>query len=1054
MSNPMSDAEKIRQKRLAKLSNPTPKPASFDGPSDSFSGSSGPPQPRQQPPGPPEEPRKSRKVTNAQHKATKAAISEKPANDSNWKTTTSHPGMSHFTPKSPSEIERWENQFLCDTFGITLEENDDDRSRIYLPKLRRELQLNSREHLIGIPIFDHAIVEAASASECFLRYLIQCWKRISKVHKYHRRAREHDPHYDVMCEARRLCVSYFIFGLTMPEMFPDGAQKSSFADMLLRNNHDDGIDNELLSEIAGKFDEYDGLKEVFIEAVQTLSINLRHQIPGAPHVAIHIETMQRLVRYPSIANAITEASLFLNASSASLYETDAIEFERLTLLGTFFALSPLHDHVVNQSFGHASSRNPAYLEQTYTGMRMSQNRFNEQIFDIINHLLRASTKARDRVLDWFAKAVNINHKRRAMQFDQVKVSSDGFMLSLTSCLDRLCEPFIDAAFSKVDTIDPGYLRRNSRVNMRDETKINADLEASNAFFSKQVDGKSSFNTELFFLTAAAHHYGSGSLMSKLEQLEKDIHQIGAHIARLDLERPRWSDDPRRLQAFEETYRRYKWRHDMGLVTKSGLECFLVDEHFQARSLNFERFLIVWVLRLASGVNYPQEGFTLPLPQKQPEVFQCLPEYFLEDVVDNYKFVISSFPTTIPGFQGDELVTLSITFLESSDWVKNPYLKAGLVSTMFRGSIRGPNQPGALSGVLSTLPFANKYLLHAVMKFYSEAEHTGTHSQFFDKFTIRYEIFQIIKCIWPIPLYRELLSNQARHHLDFFVQFVNLLLNDVTYVLDEAFGAFKIIKTIEQKLDREGISMDATARQQQEEHLVAAQRNAKSYMQLTNETVAMLKLFTEALADSFTMPEIVQRLADMLDFNLDTMVGPKSSDLRVGNGHEYGFHPKLLLSDLMDVYLNLMRKKSFIVAVARDGRSYKPETFQKAAEIVQKWSLKSPEALQLWSQMRKQIEEAKAIDDQEEVDLGEIPDELLDPLMCSIMEDPVILPKSGVSIDRSTIRSHLLSDPHDPFNREPLKIEDVIPDTSLKAKIEAFKAEKRASKANTVNTSST
>jgi ubiquitin conjugation factor E4 B len=66
-------------------------------------------------------------------------------------------------------------------------------------------------------------------------------------------------------------------------------------------------------------------------------------------------------------------------------------------------------------------------------------------------------------------------------------------------------------------------------------------------------------------------------------------------------------------------------------------------------------------------------------------------------------------------------------------------------------------------------------------------------------------------------------------------------------------------------------------------------------------------------------------------------------------------------------------------------------------------------------------------------------------MFTLMEDPVILPISKTSIDRSTVRSHLLSDPHDPFNRTPLKIEDLIPDTELKAKIEAFKAERKAKK---------
>ena len=47
-------------------------------------------------------------------------------------------------------------------------------------------------------------------------------------------------------------------------------------------------------------------------------------------------------------------------------------------------------------------------------------------------------------------------------------------------------------------------------------------------------------------------------------------------------------------------------------------------------------------------------------------------------------------------------------------------------------------------------------------------------------------------------------------------------------------------------------------------------------------------------------------------------------------------------------------------------------------------------------------------------------------MFTLMQDPVILPTSKTSIDRSTIRSHLLSDPNDPFNRSPLKIEDVVP----------------------------
>ena len=46
-------------------------------------------------------------------------------------------------------------------------------------------------------------------------------------------------------------------------------------------------------------------------------------------------------------------------------------------------------------------------------------------------------------------------------------------------------------------------------------------------------------------------------------------------------------------------------------------------------------------------------------------------------------------------------------------------------------------------------------------------------------------------------------------------------------------------------------------------------------------------------------------------------------------------------------------------------------------------------------------------------------------MYTVMRDPVTLPSSRVVVDRSTIKSHLLSDAKDPFNRVPLKLEEVI-----------------------------
>lgn len=264
------------------------------------------------------------------------------------------------------------------------------------------------------------------------------------------------------------------------------------------------------------------------------------------------------------------------------------------------------------------------------------------------------------------------------------------------------------------------------------------------------------------------------------------------------------------------------------------------------------------------------------------------------------------------------------------------------------------------------------------------------------------------------------------------------------MLDESLTKFPKIHDLQEALaDPKAKNLTQEERSAKEEELATAENQAQSYMQLANETIAMMKLFTAALSESFTMPEIVQRLADMMDYNLDTLVGPKSLNLKVKDPSKYHFAPRMLLAEIVDIYLNLGGSTRFIEAVARDGRSYKPANFEAASRVLERYSLKSREELVAWQNLAEQFRRAKEIDDQAEEDLGEIPDEFLDPLMFALMEDPVILPMSKQTIDRSTIRSHLLSDPTDPFNRQPMSIEDVIPNIDLKERIRVFKEERKA-----------
>ena len=68
---------------------------------------------------------------------------------------------------------------------------------------------------------------------------------------------------------------------------------------------------------------------------------------------------------------------------------------------------------------------------------------------------------------------------------------------------------------------------------------------------------------------------------------------------------------------------------------------------------------------------------------------------------------------------------------------------------------------------------------------------------------------------------------------------------------------------------------------------------------------------------------------------------------------------------------------------------------------------------------------------------EIPSEFLDPIMLTLMKEPVLLP-SGITVDRLTIERHLLSSATDPFSRAPLKREDLRANAELRDRIKDWK----------------
>ncbi|KAK3948821.1 ubiquitin elongating factor core-domain-containing protein [Pseudoneurospora amorphoporcata] len=938
-------------------------------------------------------------------------------------------------------FEEWTDKLLTSILRVSLDPNQtfdsSGHNLTYLPGLSQEIRSEGQEPLLSIDRFQEAVMEAGSLyprSKPLFEYFLACWKRVNRF----RISRASTPEKEeALKEAKRLCFSNCIFAVTMPEMFsrePDPKHDSLVPYILDGVAKEEGLDFEFYNEAMTRIEEDDSIVPLFTKAMVEISTALSNKNMSGDYQP-HVQALFTYSRYPALLNALAEHPTFLMAQSAP-------NIERFTLLGPFFRLSPLHPEAAGYDFASPRTLDKARISTTQQSLQMTLAAHQDHLTGITNAFIRASISSRNKLLDWFAYILNANHKRTATYVDPKTVSTDGFMVNVSVVLDNLCKPFMDNSFTKIDRIQVDYFRRNPRLDIKEETKLNADQEHSDAFYSTKLEGENNFITEVFFLALAAHQYGSEATQNKLKDLDRQIKRLEQNIVLMEAERPKIAHRPHDLLMLEAALKKQIKMLEAALSSKFAIEGIMADKTMQTRSLQFMKYTIVWLLRVASQSDYlPWKKIKLPLPATQPEVFRCLPEYALQVIVDNLKFTFRYRPEVMVSAIGDEVVALCITFLESSDYIKNPYLKSSLVSLLYRGTWPVYHlKKGVLGDILTGTKFANDYLLHAVMKYYIECESNGTSSAFYDKFNIRYEIFHIIKCVWSNDHYKKQLTESSRVDRDFFVRFVNLLMNDATYVLDEALGNFPKIHDFQQKLRDPNLSQEDRAKIESDLH--DAENKASSYMQLANETVGMMKLFTQTLAGSFTMPEVVHRLAGMLDFNLDLLTGPKSRTLKVENPDKYGFNPKILLPQLVDIYLNLGSTPAFVEAVAADGRSYKPETMAAATNILRSKSLKDPADMHAWEVLCKSFEEAKMIVDQADLDFGDAPPEFEDPIMGDLMKDPVILPSKHV-VDRSTIVQHLLSDPKDPFTRQPMTIDDVVPDAELKAKIEKWMEERRA-----------
>uniref|UniRef100_G1Q204 Ubiquitin conjugation factor E4 n=1 Tax=Myotis lucifugus TaxID=59463 RepID=G1Q204_MYOLU len=716
-----------------------------------------------------------------------------------------------------------------------------------------------------------------------------------------------------------------------------------------------------------------------------------------------------------VCNLVASLPLWL---PKSLSPGSGRELQRLSYLGSFFSFSVFAEDdakVVEKYFS-----GPAItLENTRVVSQSLQHYLElgrQELFKILHSIL-LNGETREAALGYMAAVVNANMKKAQMQTDDRLVSTDGFMLNFLWVLQQLSTKI------KLETVDPTYIfHPRCRITLpTDETRVNATMEDVKDWLAELYGDQPPFSepkfpTECFFLTLHAHHLSILPSCRRYIRRLRAIRELNRTVEDLKNNESQWKDSPLATR-HREMLKRCKTQLKKLVRCKACADAGLLDESFLRRCLNFYGLLIQLLLRILDPA-YPD--VTLPLSSDVPKAFAALPEFYVEDIAEFLFFIVQYSPQVLYEPCTQDIVMFLVVMLCNQNYIRNPYLVAKLVEVMFMTNPAVQPRTQKFFEMIENHPLSTKLLVPSLMKFYTvDVEHTGATSEFYDKFTIRYHISTIFKSLWQ----------NIAHHGTFMEEFKSggHSFTDYESIISVKISALLHLSPLppQHGLGTSWCGQDKGSWEGKKEKTPTSRGKQISnspmllppYPTGSSLNTRVFYFLQKPVPEKQVPAELGPRLAAMLNFNLQQLCGPKCRDLKVENPEKYGFEPKKLLDQLTDIYLQLDCAR-FAKAIADDQRSYSKELFEEVISKMRKAGIKSTIAIEKFKLLAEKVEEIVAKNARAEIDYSDAPDEFRDPLMDTLMTDPVRLP-SGTIMDRSIILRHLLNSPTDPFNRQTL-----------------------------------
>uniref|UniRef100_A0A1A9UJ04 Ubiquitin conjugation factor E4 B n=1 Tax=Glossina austeni TaxID=7395 RepID=A0A1A9UJ04_GLOAU len=808
--------------------------------------------------------------------------------------------------------------------------------------------------------------------------------------------------------------------------------QSALLELCYQDRIPDDFLYDLIAECYKQPAEFD---QIFSQLLRGLFLGMQRTVFTPNVITHHMELLSKLVAIKigtirPICDLVMAQKNFLPERCTLIPGREIVKTSFLGpfLSVSFFAEENIHFAEANVKFDSLSSGPEKFRWQLFT-MR--------QLMHSVFHSLFVNVNSRPKTLKYIAEILCHNQRRVQFASDEKMLARDGLVINLMNVLQQLSVKI------KLDRIDPQYpFYRDSLIEIHGDTRLRFNREESEKFWITEYIHTASnpnFQTHCWFLTLQAHHLGFMPAIQRYRQKSRAIKELQKLIGELDRTKSHWENTP---YASRNKQFRDRWHKQLKKLTRSKLcsEVCLLDPALLNACLFFYSTVCEYLLYQMEG--RPIEGpfmSKIPAQQLKPtDIFSALPEWYIDDIAEFILFAMQHAANEVRHSIDHSILTWLLTCVCAPHLIKNPYVTAKLVEVMFVFSL-GPSN--VLNVAMWNHELAQTVLCSSLMKFYVDIETTGQSTEFYDKFTIRYHISHLFKSMWETPVHRQVMITESKSGKQ-FVKFVNMLMNDTTFLLDECLENLKRIHQTQVLMMNEQTWSNLGSEQQQSRlsQLATDERQCRSYLTLARETVEMFHYLTVDIKEPFMRDELVDRLSSMLNFNLHQLCGPKCNDLKVRNPAKYGWDPRRLLGQIFDIYLRLDCDR-FAQALAADERSFQKHLFDNAASRIEHLRIRSVIEVEKFRALINKAHDIYVANQQSEDECADAPDEFKDPLMDTLMSDPVILP-SGTIMDRAIITRHLLNSSTDPFNRQPLTEDMLVPNIELKERIDVWRKEQR------------